>query len=1175
MKLTAIMILICCLQVSARSDAQNVSLSEKNASLVTVLAKIKTQTGYSFFYEDNLLLKGKPVTVSVSNLPVTQALDKIFSDQLLSYEVISGKMIVLKELIRKEPPVSEQMAVEKTISGTVLNDKGEPVEGANILEKNAPNTVFTDKDGNFLIIVKDDNAVLTVSHTSYVTQEIPVKGKSRLEVSLKTKTVSLDDVVVVGYQAVKRRDLTGAISTISSTQLKDLPVNSAAQALTGQLAGVQVATSDGSPGSPVKITVRGGSSITQDNSPLYIIDGIQVEDGLNSISPQDIETVTVLKDASSTAIYGARGANGVILITTKGGKPVKTYVSYNGFVGVNRLANKLSLMNPREFIDYQWERTKGSLSDSTLFIQIYGSTFDTLDVYRNKPFVDWQDELFGRTALTQTHNVSVTGGTQTTSFNISVTKNKEQSVMERSDFDRNLVNFRLDHRVSTKLKVGINFRYNNQTIFGGGTTASGASINGKLRHTIKYRPFLLSTTSPAELDQQYFDQTAASGMYLINPVQLNEAEYRQRSSHIMNINGYAEYSFTPYLSFRATAGLDRMTENFNTFDDYLTWAAIENSSGMPMVSLNSAVRKTVNVSNVLTFSNNSFTSAFHKKHRMQALLGQEVYMFNSNGIFNRLRYFPTGITPEKALAQLALGTSFPLTPSSTDSKSRLTSFFTRLNYTYNNKLLATFTMRADGSSKFAPGKQWGYFSSGSLAWRLSEESFIKNIGFIADLKIRASLGQAGNNRIGDFLFTSLYNPNNSPYGFNDVLGAGYAIPNLANPNIKWETTVSRNIGIDIGLLKNRLQLTLDAYFNDTKDLLINVPIATNSGYSSQIQNIGSTRNKGFEFSAAGLVVSTSKFKWNTNFNISFFTNRVKSLANGMNQYFANSGWGISGQLPDYVVRVGQPVGSMYGYVSDGFYTLDDFDYDAATKIYSLKKSVADNSAVIGVAQPGALKLKDLNGDGKIDADNDRQILGSAQPKFYGGFTNQFSYGNLDLSVFVNFTVGNKVFNGDKIEFSNAFNANTNMLAIMNQRWRTIDENGNVVQRLTSLPGGRQVPTGESPEVLAALNKDATIWQPVRGSSASFLMHSWAVEDASFLRVSNITLGYTFPKSFISRLKINSIRLYCTVNNLAVLTGYSGFDPEVSTKNPSFVTPGVDASPYPRSRSFLFGINAKF
>jgi TonB-linked SusC/RagA family outer membrane protein len=729
--------------------------------------------------------------------------------------------------------------------------------------------------------------------------------------------------------------------------------------------------------------------------------------------------------------------------------------------------------------------------------------------------------------------------------------------------------------VSSKFKVGVNFRFNNQTINGGGTSASGASINSKLRHTVKYRPFLMNTTSPEELDQAYFEQTSAAGMYLINPIQLNDAEYRKRISYTTNVNGYGDYSFTPYLSFRTTVGLDRFSDRFNTFDDYLTWTAIENSSGMPMVSVTNSTRTSFNMSNVVSFNNGSLKSAFHSKHRIQALIGQELYMYSSDAIYDRLRYFPVGIVPEKALAQLSLGTSFPLYPSALASASRISSFFSRINYSFRNKYIASFTIRADGSSKFAPGKQWGYFPSAALAWRISEESFFTKTNTINDLKLRLTYGRSGNNRINDFLFTPLYTSNSAPYGLNDVLTAGYSITNLANPNIKWETTVSRNLGLDMALFNNKLQVTADFYINDTRDLLINVPIATNSGYSTQIQNIGSTRNKGMELQLNAALVANKDFHWNANFNIASNRNKIISLAGGMDSYFANSGWGISGQLPDFIVKVGQPVGAMYGYVSDGYYTLNDFDYNKSTRIYTLKAGVTDNTGVVGTPQPGSLKLKDLSGDHVVDADKDRTILGDAQPKFFGGLTNQFTYKNFDLSVFVNFTVGNKIFNGDKIEFSNAFNGNTNLLAIMNNRWKTIDANGNVLQRLVGGPNGTQLASGEAPEVLAAANKNASIWQPVRGSSASFLLHSWAIEDGSFLRLNNITFGYNLPKSVLNKIKSGGVRFYCTVNNIAVLTGYSGLDPEVSTKTAVPVTPGVDASPYPRSRSYILGINVKF
>lgn len=1068
-------------------------------------------------------------------------------------------------------PVYER-SFSDSVSGIVLNEFGTPLDGVTVKEKNTFNSSTSDKNGVFHLAISKKNTTLIFTYVEYHEKELNVIAGEVIKIVLTPNNGELQNIVVVGYGTQKRKDLTGAVSSIDAKQLKDIPVNSSAQALTGRLAGVQVSTSEGAPGAPVTIRVRGGGSITQDNSPLYIVDGIQVEDALSRISPQDIESVDVLKDASATSIYGARGANGVIIITTKGGKATKTTVAYNGFFGVNKLAKKLDVMNPAQFINYYYERIKNSTNDSIQFVNMYGHTWDTLQVFNDVPSVNWQDEVFGRNAFIQTHNISVAGGNQQTTFALSLSKNMEEGVMINSYFDRNLINFKINHKASDKLRLGLSFRYNSQTIKGSGTSASGTAGNSKLRQSIQYRPFLWRVSSIDQFDQAYYDQST-TGLYLINPTLLSNAEYRNRGSSNININGYADYIFNKFLSFRLTAGMDRFNEVYNSFDDYITWNAIANSNGLPIVAISNQRKTSLNLSNVLSFSNDKLSSSFHKKNSIKAVLGQELYHVKNDLVNNQVRFFPKGISPEKALAQLSLGTSSPLFPNSNFQQSSLASFFTRINYGYADRYLATFTVRADGSSKFAEKNHWGAFPSGSVAWRVSQENFMKNIQGISDLKLRVSYGLAGNNRINDFLYRSLYTSNNSPYGLRDEMVPGYMISSLANPDLKWETTVSRNIGLDISLLNNRVNLSIDAYRNDTRDLLINVPIANNSGYSTQLRNVGSTRNEGIELQIAATVIKKKDLDWNLSFNISSNKNKVLKLYNTQDRYFVNTGWGTGSALPDYVVQVGQPVGSMVGFVSDGFYTLEDFDYSPSTRIYSLKKGVADNTSAIGTPQPGSLKLKDLDGDGKVDAVNDRTIIGNATPKFYGGLNSQLTYKNFDFSLFLNFVIGNDIMNANKIAFTNSYQTNTNLLATMNDRWRTIDNNGNLVIKYATI-NNQQVVVGEAPQVLAELNKNAKIWQPLRGASA-FVLHSWAVEDGSFLRINNITLGYTMPEKLTKFLHISSIRWYGTINNLAVITSYTGYDPEVSTRNFNYVTPGVDDAAYPRSKTFLLGVNVKF
>lgn len=1060
-------------------------------------------------------------------------------------------------------PAATAQSQAGTLTGTVTSaEDHKPLIGVTVRVKDTQTATITDENGRYKLKLPAKADKLVFSYTGHVTREETIRGRAVIDVAMAMETKNISDVVVVGYATVRRKDLTGAVSSVNAKQLKDIPVNSAAEALTGRLAGVQITSSEGKPGSDFTIKVRGGGSVTQDNAPLYIIDGVQVEDGFAGIAPQDIESVDVLKDASATAIYGARGANGVVIITTKNGKEGKTIVSYNGTVGVRSLPKELKVLSPYEFVRYQYERSRGLSADSLSFANIYG---EDLEKYKSVPTIDWQDNVFGRKALMQTHNVSIAGGSKTTRFNLSYTNNQEDGIMLNAGLKRNLINFKLDHRANDKLRIGLNVRYSDETISGAGSSNEGASAYNGLRHAIKYRPFELDNTN-AELEDDvdyYNDTNAGNGLGIINPVLLSNAQYRRKYTRIFNIGGYLNYTFNKYFSFRSTIGYDRNNQERNAFDGPITSNSRLNGANLPLISNILTNRSSLNNSNVLTYTNRAKSG-----HHVNVLLGEETYTTTSGMLDNELRYFPVSITPEKAFAQFNLGTTVPLFPKTTVLESSMLSFFGKVNYDYQDKYLFSASLRADGSSKFAPDKRWGYFPSAALSWRISQEAFMQDAHFISDLKLRLSYGLAGNNRIGDYLYLNTYAAN-AQYALNEQITPGYAANSLANKNLKWETTVSRNIGIDAAFFKDRLQFTADLYYNKVKDLLIPIRIPTSSGYLEQLQNVGMTSNKGIELQLTATIIQKNDFSWTSNFNIAFNRNKVESLSGYLTQFYRNSGWGISGQPADFIVRTGEPVGSMYGFVNDGFYTLDDFNYDATTKVYTLKPGVTDVSTAIGVAQPGWMKLKDLNGDGIID-ESDKTIIGDANPKFNGGLHQQFVYKNFDLSVFLNFVVGNKILNANKVEFTNSYSRHTNMLGIMEDRWRTIDNSGKVIQQVITV-GGKQVVTGASPEELAAVNGDARIWMPISGAGA-FYPTSWAVEDGSFLRINNITIGYTFPSKWLSRAKISSLRIYATGNNLAVLTGYSGYDPEVNSRRSTPITPGVDYAAYPRSRSFFFGLN---
>ncbi|OON69826.1 SusC/RagA family TonB-linked outer membrane protein [Hymenobacter sp. CRA2] len=1064
----------------------------------------------------------------------------------------------------------------RQITGVVRSEKGEALPGVTVVVKGTTNGASTDPDGKFSLNVSGTaDVTLRVSYIGFTPQDVPVGTSGTVNVTLKEDAQTLSDVVVIGYQAVERKDVTGSVSSVNSKQLKDIPVNSAAEALTGRLAGVQLTSSEGTPGNlNVQVRVRGGGSITQDNSPLYVVDGIQIENALNVIAPQDIQSVDVLKDASATAIYGARGANGVVIITTKKGLEGRTVVSYNGFAGFRKISKTLGVLGPDDYLNYQFERTSviGNASGGlATFGTLFGSprfNNDTLQRARQAPNINWQDEVFGRSAFQQTHNVSVAGGVKGTTYALSLTRNTEDGIQRGSDYERNLVNFRFDTKATDRFRVGFNMRFNNQQTNGAGTSSSGSNTTSRLRNAVQFQPLAVPRPDGSVVDISSFDPEFFELSSLANPIVVIDNEQRQDKRRTINVGGNVALDLFKGLTFRSTAGFDISNFDLSTFNGRYS-PLLRGSSGgyanLPTAYISATTQQTLNNSNVLDYSYKK------DKHVLGVLLGHEVYTQINRQQEIQTNFLPLDITAERAWANINQGvlppgqTSQPVLPQTGIPQNyRLLSGFGRITYSYDDKYLFTGTFRADGSSKFKQGNKWGYFPGASVAWRISRENFFQGVEAVNDLKLRFSYGAAGNNRIADNLYYGLFQAGVAPYSLGGVIVNGAASTRLANPGLKWETTTTRDIGLDLALLQNRVQLTADVYYNTTSDLLLNKPLPAFVGYPVQQQNVGKTANRGIELQLTGTIIQNSNFTWTATANASMNRGKIVSLGGDQQEIPAiTSGWANQASLvPDYVARVGQPVGQMYGYVTDGFLTADDFEsYTPSTTPGGLgtwvpKQGLVNNLGLIGenAFRPGLIKLKDLNGDGKID-DSDRTVIGNANPKVVGGLNQQFTYKGFDASVFVNFVLGNDVYNANKIEFtSNTPNtAFSNVLDIMSDRYRIIEADGSPI---TSL------------ERLREANQNANIWTPTR----NFFLHSWAIEDGSFLRVNNVTLGYTLPKTLTTRAKVQSLRFYVTLNNLYTFTKYTGFDPEVNTRRSSPLTPGVDYAAYPRSRAFLFGVN---
>ncbi|EHQ30777.1 SusC/RagA family TonB-linked outer membrane protein [Mucilaginibacter paludis] len=1068
-------------------------------------------------------------------------------------------------------------AQTRTISGKVTDERGESLPSVNVKVKGTAIVTAAAADGTYKLSVPGTESVLVFSFIGYKPKEIKVGGQTVINVSLEPDSKLLNEVVAIGYQTVRRRDLVTAVSSVTAKDLKDNPTLSAAEALQGKLAGVQVTVADGQPGASADIYIRGRTSITQSGSPLYIVDGIQVDGALNALSPQDIESIDVLKDAASTSIYGARGSNGVVIITTKGGTNTngKTTVNYNNSFSIQKLPKELDVMGPFDFLEFQYERSK--ITGDTSYIARYyktGNPYSRITDYQNVDNIDWQKIMFGRNALQQTHNISISGGTKQTQYNLSGTYNDQEGILLYTQYKRGLINFRFDHQASSKLKISFNVRYNNNVLDGQGTADAGGAQSNNLRQIVRYQPILVPNQTLDYYDAAEAAATSGNGLSLINPLEEMQQQYRKRSNNVLNINASVNYNITKRLVFRSVAAIDYNNTNMRTFDDTITYNARTTGGKQPLITVTNNNVRTINNSNTLDYNNPAIMGS---KHSIDVLVGQETYQTYTvvNGL--DLRNYPIGTSPDQAFANYSLAQTVQ-PPTVSEIPIQNFSLFSRVSYNYAGKYFATFNLRADASSVFGPQNKWGYFPSASLAWRVSDENFMKNQNLVSDLKLRLSYGSVGNNRISPFSYGNFFAPGKSYY-LNDLFVFGASTTSLGNPDLKWESQLSRNIGIDVAFFKGRLQLTVDAYRNTTSNLLLSNVIPTNSGYSSQLQNVGATQNTGLEIQLNGTIMQTKNFRWTGNFNIAWNKNIIKSL--GAQQSFTvNSGFFNSSQQPaDYLVKVGEEVGTFYGLKNDGYYKISDFDatpysnplYPWATTKYTLKAGVPTSSISSTTVQPGTQKFVDVVPDGKITT-ADYTVIGHALPKGIGGFGQTFAYKNFDLNIFLNFSYGNQVANYNKLEFTSTYSNGANLLSSFNDRYRTVDPRTGV--QVQGVPSAAVGVIGASPDILNALNGNAKYWIPVQSVEWDN-NQSFALESGSFIRLNNVTLGYTLPRNVTNRIKVSSLRVFITGTNLGTITGYTGYDPDVSTRRGSPVTAGADYSAFPKARVFTAGLNVSF
>lgn len=1041
------------------------------------------------------------------------------------------------------------------VTGKVVDGDGLEVIGASVVVKGAAGVgTITDLNGTYSLTVNDASKdVLVFSYVGMASQEIKVNGRSQINVTLKSDAVLLDEVVAIGYATVKRKDLTGSVASVNSKELSKIPTNDVTQALAGRMAGVQVMQSEGAPGASISIRVRGGISITQSNEPLYIIDGFPSEDGMSTLDPAEIESIDILKDASATAIYGARGANGVVVITTKSGAQGggKATVTFDSYVGFKKIAKKLDVLSPYEFVKLDYERKVYDQTDSQeswdaavkSFETIYGKYSDIEANYANREGIDWQDQTLGRTALTQNYRIGVSGGTDKLNYSMAYSYYDEEGAMVFSGSKKHNISFNLNSKVNDRLTVTARMSFDHMRVEGMGTSEGGDRFN-KMQHILQYRPTIGINGSDSDLlgdeDPLFVDD---AGNVMQNPLLSAAEETKDKEYRTFQANGGFTFKIIKGLSFRNTTGMRYQTRRNDIFYG-------DKSVTGKRSSINGSIENIENgsfqTSNVLTYNWSN------ESNDLTVMAGQEFVSKWTRNFKASASNFPND---EIGLGDLSLGLAG--TPESYQNyDDKLLSFFTRVNYNYKEKYLFTASLRADGSSKFGKNNKWGYFPAFSAAWRMGEEEFIKNLNVFSDLKLRIGYGLAGNNRINSYQSLAIMGSVTYPNG--DSTQSGYASNQVPNPELKWEANKTFNFGLDFGFFNQRLTISPEFYINRSSNLLLSAKLPDSSGYSSMVINAGETENKGIDLTINTVNIETKDFSWNTAITFSHNKNLVKKLTGEEVQLWEAS-FGYSQNT--HIIGVNQPLGQMYGYVTDGLYQVEDFDYDAATKTYTLKDGIPYMGDKQNV-QPGNWKFKNLDGsaDNKI-TESDKTVIGNAYPIFYGGINNNFTYKNFDLSIFFTYSYGNDVFNATKLTNTKSALDNKNVLDVANSanRWVLVNDKGEMIT---------------DPQELAAVNKGKTVASIIDNEVGDTYIHSWAVEDGSFLKLSNVTLGYTFPKAWLKKLGVSKLRLYATGSNLFTWTKYSGFDPEVSTMG-NGLTPGVDFGAYPKSRSFVFGINLAF
>lgn len=1088
MKISLLQIVLSMLFVSASfahtSNAQEllnkkVTLHLKAVEVEKVILKLEKSVGVNFMYSPELIQSKRKISVEASDRPLSIVLSEIFGPLNIRYEVF-GEQILLKRLQTgssnaKEESMQEVEILERNVSGVITDDKKEPVPGVSVQIKGTTRGVVSDVNGQYKITVPNEKAVLVFTSVGYLKKEVEVGNQSIIDIVLQTDNKSLDEVVVVGYGTVKKGDLTGAVTTISSKDFQNTVNTNVGQALQGRSTGVQVTQNTGRPGDAPVVRIRGVGT-TGNSNPLYVIDGVITDQGINNINPDDIESMSVLKDAASSAIYGARAANGVILITTKRGKAGQAKINFSSYYGVQKAWRLPTMLNATQFATLQNEaRTNAGLP-------VYWGRLDTLGVGNDKVAEVFQE------APIQNYNLSISGGSEKSQYAVSMGYFAQEGIGIGVKYNRLSLNVTSDHQLTSKFKFG------NSLSLTKGKETSG-QWNETFVNAIRFSP-----TIPYKFPDGSYGYGVRPGEQLGYLASVPNAYMIQNDLARYRLLGnlYAEYLILPSLKFRTTIGTDLLIDDRINFTPTYAFGGRTNT-------VNTLDRSYANSTTWLNENTLSYDHTFTGKHAVSALVGY-TQQSNRYDLFSAHREsFPNNdirVLDAGALNDRARGTA---------SEWSIRSYIGRLNYNFDDKYLVSANVRVDGSSRFGPSNRYGVFPSFAAAWRVSNENFMKEINAISDLKVRASWGQLGNQEIGLYAFTSgLDLSQNYVLGTAQGIAPGAAPTSIGNPNIKWETTTMQDIGFDLSLFNHQITVTADYFSKLTSDMLVQVPIPGTTGVSTApYQNVGSVRNSGFELGVT-YRKGTGDFKYDLNANVSTIKNEVVSLA------------GLPIISGVFKTAEGHPINSIFGYVQEGVFQTQEDINKHATQLN---------------AKPGDIMWKDINNDGVIN-DLDRDYIGNTIPRLSFGFTSNMSYKNFDLSIFIQGIAGREIYidgTGGRRLMDNFDNTTADYLG----RWTGPGTSNHVPRIVWGDPSNNR--------------RTSDFW----------------VYSASYARIKNVQLGYTFPKG---TLGLERIRLYTSCQNLLTFTPYPWFDPEVGA--------GIDNNftslmTYPQPRTILFGINLGF